>query len=76
MPLRPDGVVAVEDRASRIVRVGPVVGCVDQAFCEDDHRACRAAIIFHCISHTGFIGRAADIWPKRIRAAVIEVGFV
>ena len=76
MPLRPDRVVAVEDRASRVVRVDPVVGSVDQAFREDNHRACGTAIIFHCVSHTGFIGGAADIWPKRIRASVIEVGFV
>ena len=76
MPLCPDGVVAIEDGASGIVGIGPVVGGVDEGLGEDHDRARRATVFVHDVTHAVFPRRPADARAVWIRAAVVEVCLV
>ena len=76
MPLCPDRVVTIENSASRVGWIRPIIRRMDEAFGEDDDGTGWATIVVHHLAHIRFPWRFADIRTIPIGTSVIEVRFV
>lgn len=73
MPLRPDGVVTIEDCTPRVRGIRPIIRCMDKAFSEDDDGTGWTTIVVHHFAHIRLPRRLTDIRTIPVGTAVIEV---
>ena len=76
MPLRPDGVIAIEDGTPWVRWIRPIIRGMHKAFCEDDDGTGWAAIVVHHLTHVRFPWGFTDIRTIPVRSPVIKVRFV